>query len=260
MKNDLINIKNIKLPKKINFVMPDFKDAFFRIKNHKELSHLSEEKWFERAKKGAKTTLSKIGIKNIKNIYTNINQCVPWKLVKLNDNLKINRLYMAIILKVDKKEYYVIDGNNSLGLLNHYKKNPPVWLIDESLETDDYKRIIKDKMNQISKIYDYGNITEMDKALVRDITNLLDKENLTNISNQLKLTFGLEKHDTYNIEESPFYNLCKENHIHMVKQGHTKLMENGKTTEYPIVSLCEDIRKFNNFIENILKKYGNLPK
>jgi hypothetical protein len=264
MRDNYLNLKKLFIPKKYKFIQPRFESAYEKSKGYDVFSNISKNKFLERCKLGKKSSIKKIGLKNIKNVYTSVNHCVPWKLVKFKEELKftktLKKIEMPILLKIDEKEYYVIDGNNLIGLFTHYKKDVNVWLIDESLNTQDFKNRIKKSAEEFYPVYDYGNITKDDKALVKEIIKILEKENQYGLSEQLKLTFGLNNIAKYNIEESVFYNLCKENNITVSKQGDIKVSENGNHIEYPIVSICEDIRKVDKFIENIFKKYGVTTK
>lgn len=264
MKNKkYIDIHNVDIPKKYKFVKPDFKAAFNLSKAYKPFIHLTETKFQQRCEQGKKTTIKKIGLKNIKNAYTHINQVVPWKLIKLREELSsnpYNTVNMPIIVKIDKKEYYVVDGNTVVGLFTYFKKDVDVWLLDESLETQDFKKKIKEKVIEYTPNYDYGSISQEDKALVKEITILLEKENQNAIAEQLKLTFGLKDIERYDMNTSPFYQVCRELNVPLSPQGTVKVSENGKTIEYPLVALCDDIRILNKIFEHIILKYGNTPK
>ena len=104
------------------------------------------------------------------------------------------------------------------------------------------------------------SISDDDKALVKEITMMLENENQHSLSEQLKLTFGLKDIEKYNMDNSPFYQICKELNLPLQSQGTIKVSENGKVTEYPMVALCDDIRRLNKIIEHTISKYGNLPK
>jgi len=264
MKNKkYIDIYNIDIPKKYKFIKPNFKAAFNLSKAYKPFIHLTETKFEQRCERGKKTTIKKIGLNNIKNAYTHINQVVPWKLIKLKEEVSsnpYNTINMPIIVKIDKKEYYVVDGNTAVGLFTYFKKDVDVWLLDESLETQDFKKRIKEKVIEYTPNYDYGSISQEDKALVKEITILLEKENQNALAEQLKLTFGLKDVEKYNIDNSPFYQICKELNLPLQSQGTIKVSENGKVIEYPMVSICDDIRRLNKIIEYVISKYGNLPK
>jgi len=263
MKKNYIDINNVDIPKKYKFVRPDFRSAYNLSKAYKPFIHLTQTKFEQRCEKGKKTTLKKIGLKNIKNAYTHINQLVPWKLIKLREEISStpeNTIQMPIIVKIEKDEYYVVDGNTVVGLFCYFKKDADVWLLDESLSTKDFKKILKEKAVEYTPNYDYGSISDDDKALVKEITMMLENENQHSLSEQLKLTFGLKDIEKYNMDNSPFYQICKELNLPLQSQGTIKVSENGKVTEYPMVALCDDIRRLNKIIEYVISKYGNLPK
>jgi len=256
-------IQNIDILKKYNFIKPNFKESYSLSRGYKPFSHLTEKQFLTRCEKGKKTTLKKLKIENIKNAHTHINQVVPWKLAKLQHFVSThpnNVIHMPIIVKIEKNEYYVVDGNTIIGLFTHFKKDVDIWLLDESLLTTDFKKDIKQKAIEYTPNYDYGNITEEDKALVKEITLLLEKENQFDTSELLKMTFGLRDIEKYDIQSSPIYQVCKEINLPLANQGTVKVFENGKTIEYPVISICDDIRRLNKIIEHTLSKYGKLPK
>lgn len=264
MKNEKYKvIQNIDILKKYNFIKPNFKESYTLSRGYKPFSHLTEKQFLNRCEKGKKTTLKKIKIENIKNAYTHLNQVVPWKLTKLQhlvSNSPNNVIYMPIVVKIEKNEYYVVDGNTVIGLFAHFKKDADIWLLDESLLTTDFKKDIKQKAIEYTPNYDYGNITEEDKALVKEIILLLEKENQFSTSELLKMTFGLRDIERYDIQSSPLYQICKEINLHFSKQGSVKVFENNKTIEYPVIAISGDIRQLNRIIEHTLSKYGKLPK
>ena len=249
---------NYKLPEDIRILSPDFVAAYSKCKMFPELSQFSEQQWIERAQKGKKINLSEINPDEILDMYQNINECVSWKIVKVFDEyLNYGKMRMPVILKQSDNLYKIIDGKTSLGLFNHYKKDLPVWLIDESLLSTDFKKILEKKIENFSSLYDYRNISDNDKKLVKEIISILEKDNNYAMSNQLKVTFKLTDTNVYDIEKSEFFKACQKHNINLQKQGIVTVMENNITTEYPVISICEDIRRLNNFIKNISKKDEN---
>jgi|694.fasta_scaffold131948_2 hypothetical protein len=101
--------------------------------------------------------------------------------------------------------------------------------------------------------FDYGNIKDDHKALVKDIILRLEKNNQTDLIQDLKVLFKIEESEKYNIEESVFYQYCKKVNVPINRQGTITELKNGKNIEYPIISVCDDVRKLNSICEKIIE-------
>ena len=112
----------------------------------------------------------------------------------------------------------------------------------------------KSKGNYIKK-FNYDEIDDSHKSLIRDIVERLEKENQYSLAQELKITCKLEENEKYDIEKSLFFQIAKEWPLSLNKQGFITHSENGKITEYPIISTCADIRYYDKMMENIIKNY-----
>lgn len=255
MKNDkinLINIENLK-NRKFTFIEPNHSINYENALRFQEFERLSRDRWFDRAVKGQKISIEKIGnVENIINLKKNIDSYFDWEILKAEQELLYGELLCPTILK-NEKGFYVVADELNLIILNHLKKDIEIWLIDETLNTEDF--LIK-KDNQIEKIYpnyDYGKITDKDVILVREIISILEKEKSFSTAEQLKIQFQLKENEKYDIQKSLFFKYCEKAGIRTSKQGFITVSENGKITEYPIVSVGDDIRRLNKIIEEVYK-------
>lgn len=263
MKQQLVDINLIKIPKKITFFKPNFLETFTsKACNLIELSHLQKEDFFTIAnERGKKIKLKELNGKHIKNKYTHIDQCVPWKILKLKQEHKDN-FPMPVLLKTNN-EYLVVDGNTLLGVFHHFKREKDiyVWLID--LDKNE-KSIFNKKHEESDKIkiltpYNYGTIKDNEKVLMLDVIRLIEnKKNIEEVKEALdtiKITFNINNVVKYDMEKSPFLNICKENNIITNIQGYVHESIDNKKHEYPIIGLMDDIRKFEKFFQNLITKY-----
>jgi hypothetical protein len=263
MKQQLIDLSLIKIPKKITFFKPNFLQTF-TAKAHSVLglSYLGQEDFLNIAnEKGKKIKLEKLNEKLIKNKYDDINQCVPWKILKLKQECDDN--YPMPVLIKKNNEYLVVDGNTLIGVFYHFKREKDiyVWLID--LDMDDksiFKKYKKESdKTQILTPYNYGTIKDNEKVLMLDVIRLIENkqtiEEVKNALDTIKITFDIKNVVKYDMEKSPFLNICKENDLKPTVQGFIHINQNNKKYEYPIIGLMDDIRKLEKFLENLIKNY-----
>lgn len=111
---------------------------------------------------------------------------------------------------------------------------------------------------KIKHVFDFNNITEDHKALVREIIKLVkNKDEPDNKDLILNLTtlFKLEEEEIFNIENSSFIKFAKKINLPAALQGYVTHKENGKKPiMYPVISFCDDIRKFDKLIEVIMQE------
>jgi len=162
----------------------------------------------------------------------------------------------------------MIDGRTTTAIFNYFKKisNLKFWLIDDSVDSTDYTRALditvqekidaeKEAQGNFTRLFDYGNIDDSHKALVRDITDKLEKAGQHQLATEFRHLVKIEDNEKYNIEESPFFQEAKNFGLSIQKQGFITVSENGKSIEYPMISTGGDIREYNRFMEAIFKKY-----
>lgn len=94
-------------------------------------------------------------------------------------------------------------------------------------------------------VFDYRNINDDHKKAAEEIANILADSGQPMLSELVKLRFEVVERPKYNLNDSPFIDFCKKAGLHFVIQGYT--VENG--IEYPMITICEDIRKLNKLHE-----------
>ena len=69
------------------------------------------------------------------------------------------------------------------------------------------------------------------------------------------MLFKLENEDNYDLDDSIFIQYAKEAGLVTSKQGHiTEKKGSNKPMNWPIISICDDVRKFDKLVEIIMQK------
>ena len=109
-------------------------------------------------------------------------------------------------------------------------------------------------MTQLTEMFDYGSLTAEHKAAALEIVDLCKNMDQHIVAELIKHKFQLVEPNRYNMEESSFIKACADAGIYVSIQGHIK--ENVGTPEeleYQLVSITQDIRKMNEFVDNLKK-------
>jgi hypothetical protein len=102
-------------------------------------------------------------------------------------------------------------------------------------------------------VFDYGNINKDHKDAAEEIANYLTELGQPMFAELIKQKFKVVERPKYNLEESPFIQSCRKAGIYCAIQGYT--LDNN--IEYPLVTVCEDIRKLNNLHSIINESNGS---
>ena len=256
-----INLSKFKIPEKIDFLDPTgfVKNSFQEIGKFPELQRIDTlEKWEDKLKTGKLVSIDSDeigGIENISDSYDDIRQCLGWKLVRIESQLISKTICPPIFAKRKDKSVMFIDGRTTACFLHEFRrKDLMVWLIDLTKDAQDIIEQKLDESPDIKPVFDYGNIKPEHQALIRDVLKLAPKDS-HDFKDKLSVLFKLEPEDEYDLDNSPFMEYAKEAELIPMKQGHiTEKKDGNKPMNYPIVSICDDIRKFEKFIEIIMQK------
>lgn len=256
-----INLTKFKIPKEIEFTDPihyaknsfDEKDKFPELHDYDTL-----EKWQDKLKTGKLVSIDSEeigGIEKIVDSYYDIRQCLGWKLVRIETQLISKSICAPVVAKRKDGMVMFVDGRTTACFLNEFKrKDLMVWLIDLKKDAQDFIEQKLDESPEMQPVFDYGNIKPEHQALIRDVLKLAPKDS-HQFKDKLSVLFKLEKEDNYDLDSSPFMEYAKEAGLIPMQQGHiTEKKDGNKPMNYPIVSVCDDIRKFEKFIEIIMQK------
>jgi hypothetical protein len=98
-------------------------------------------------------------------------------------------------------------------------------------------------------IFDYGNMKEEHKATAEEIARLCEEMGNHVMSDVIKEKFGLVVRPRFDPETSEFFKYCKEANVFPTVQG--MMVDLNQDMDYPIVAICDDIRKIENLVSII---------
>lgn len=101
--------------------------------------------------------------------------------------------------------------------------------------------------------YDYGEIPENDKRVVEEVIKHAKQQGLDIFVKFLEHKFNIIEQPTYDFEESEFVKEAAKNGLFVSVQGTIKSGDKPGDIVYPVISICDDIRKFEKFY-NAIKK------
>ena len=101
--------------------------------------------------------------------------------------------------------------------------------------------------------FNYGEISDNDKRVVEEVIKLAKQQGLDIFVKFLEHKFNIVEQPTYDFEESEFVKEAAKNGLFVSVQGTIKSGNKPDDIVYPVISICEDIRKFEKFY-NAIKK------
>ena len=114
----------------------------------------------------------------------------------------------------------------------------------------------------IEGLYDYGNITDSDKLLVKEIIDLLrqrDQVPCGMFAEELKTKFELVEIPMKKIEDSIWGQLTKDERIGQSIQGFRQSTdENGEKIRIPHVGFSADLDYLDEFVNRLANKIKNI--
>tara|TARA_B110000285_G_scaffold34422_1_gene36567 strand:+ start:1594 stop:2418 length:825 start_codon:yes stop_codon:yes gene_type:complete len=245
-----LNWDSFVFPEKIKFVEPDSGFSFTEKGICPHLGGYSEREWERRLQQGIKVDISTIGYENVDGFHEDVRSVQAWKFIRVEESMSGGSIKMPLVRKYEN-EYRAIDGRTTAITLKELYGDFPVWLIDESEKSSDWNRKVNFR-DDVLKKYDYGQITKEDQVLVNEIINLLEEKGEKDLTQQLKHQFQIIEHEKFNLEDSIFFQTCKKAGLRLHPQGDVMVTENGKTTLYPMIDVCDDIRKFDKMISDLM--------
>lgn len=259
--NEAINVNKFKVPKNVKYFDIDGSANHSWSEKDKlpELTKYNTIKlWSDRLKKGKLVSINDPiigGIHNIADGYTDIRQCLGWKLVRIESLLVSGKIFPPVVAK-RRDEVLFIDGRTTACLLHEFNtENQMVWVIDTTEDEEDLKLKTIDEIDDMIPVFDYGNITPEHQSLVRDILQRIDNNKQPeDIKNDLSVIFKLQGENEYDLEKSIFLKYAKKVNLNANKQGHITVKEGSDVPiNYPIMSVSDDIRKLDKLVEEIMK-------
>jgi len=113
------------------------------------------------------------------------------------------------------------------------------------------------KRDELETKYDYGNITDNDKKVVKEIIDFLRSREQVPISmviEELKTRFELVEVPMKKIEDSVWGQLTKDEKLGQSVQGFKLTTEDGKKVRIPHIGFSADLNYLDEFVNRLVKK------
>jgi hypothetical protein len=107
---------------------------------------------------------------------------------------------------------------------------------------------------ELSPVFDYGSINDDHKAAAEEIVELLRQLGIELPIKVISERFKLVEPNRFDFTQTEFYKVCREVDVFLGVQGFVVNHADPEKTEYPIVSITEDIRKLENLLQFIKSK------
>jgi len=104
---------------------------------------------------------------------------------------------------------------------------------------------------EMKPVFDYGSLNDDHKKAAEEIVFILRTIGQDFIAESISQRFKLVEPKKFNLEDSKFFQSCREAGIYINIQGFLVDHSDPEKTEYPIISLSEDVRNFDRLYETI---------
>jgi hypothetical protein len=99
--------------------------------------------------------------------------------------------------------------------------------------------------------FDYGSIKPEHQAAAEEIAKFLAEHGQSELGELVKQRFKVKEIPMYDLTQSEFFNYCKEAGIYVAGQGYLVEGEGLNQMRYPMVAICDDIRRVEKIVEVI---------
>ena len=111
--------------------------------------------------------------------------------------------------------------------------------------------LVSDPSRGMEYIFDYGNITDENKAAALEIANMLSGQGMNDVAEAIKLKFKIKEIPKYDIDNSPWTVACREAGVYCGIQGYVQEGTEPDIIQYPLIAVCSDIRNFEKLVKII---------
>lgn len=110
----------------------------------------------------------------------------------------------------------------------------------------------ENKTIDVIPAFDFGSINEQHQSAAKEIAEWLKMQGLTEASDEILRRYKIDPIPTYDITQSIFYQYAQKANLYVAGQGTLVEGEGKDKMQYPLVAVCGDIRKMDEFI-NVIK-------
>nr|BAR36625.1 hypothetical protein [uncultured Mediterranean phage uvMED] len=112
-----------------------------------------------------------------------------------------------------------------------------------------------EKIKNVEFEVDLDKFTSGDKQLVREITDILDRNPTTRqLAESLRQKYNIDEAEILPIENSSWDNFSKSYNLGDQVAGFTQVFSKGKRTRVPFLNFSADLRTLNTFVEDVFDK------
>lgn len=99
--------------------------------------------------------------------------------------------------------------------------------------------------------FDYGSIRPEHQAAAEEIAKFLAENGQADLGELIKQRFKVKEIPSYDLSQSEFVKYCKEAGIYVAGQGYLVEGEGLNQMQYPMITICDDIRRIEKIVEVI---------
>lgn len=108
-----------------------------------------------------------------------------------------------------------------------------------------------DEAANMTPVFNYGDITADHRDAAKEIANIIAGSGNIMLAEIIKQRFKVVEIPKFNLEDSKFARACMSAGVFPAVQGHVQEGSDIEKIEYPLVGICEDIRKLEKLYEII---------
>lgn len=99
--------------------------------------------------------------------------------------------------------------------------------------------------------FDYGSIKPEHQAAAEEIAKFLASQGQEELGELVKQRFKVKEIPMYDLSQSEFVKYCQEAGIFVAGQGYIVEGEGLNKMQYPMVAICDDIRRVEKIVDVI---------
>ena len=105
----------------------------------------------------------------------------------------------------------------------------------------------------INHLFDYGSINDDHKSAASEIASIVEQSGNEMLAELIKVKFQIKEIPKYDLKQSKMVQACAEAGIYCAVQGLIQEGVDSEAIQYPMVTICEDVRKLETLYDLIKK-------
>lgn len=106
-------------------------------------------------------------------------------------------------------------------------------------------------MDNMLPVFDYGSLNDDHKKAAEEIASLAEQHGMSMFADLVKTRFQVKEIPKYDISQSEFVKYCDKAGLHLGIQGFIREGGEPDIIQYPLMTLCDDVRKLEKLVEVI---------